>query len=96
MVEVHGFCDDRFAPLGALFRAGLEHGSDEGAAFATNLDQVTGIHLLCGGDLKKPFHPFQERHARGDVRKRIVKAFISHAGPVSRFDVALGPNFVRV
>jgi CubicO group peptidase (beta-lactamase class C family) len=38
MVEVRGFCDERFAPIGDLFRAGLESGRDEGASYAVDVN----------------------------------------------------------
>jgi CubicO group peptidase (beta-lactamase class C family) len=34
MVDVHGFCDERFAAIGDLFRANLRSGTDEGASLA--------------------------------------------------------------
>src|SRR5262249_840960 len=34
MVELRGFCDERFAPIGDLLVASLERGSDEGASLA--------------------------------------------------------------
>jgi CubicO group peptidase (beta-lactamase class C family) len=38
MVEVYGFCDERFAPIGDLLRAGLERGSDEGGSLAVAMN----------------------------------------------------------
>ena len=49
MVEVHGFCDRRFAPIGDQFRAGLESGSDEGASLAIDMKGDLVVDLW-GGD----------------------------------------------
>ena len=48
MVEVHGFCDERFAPIGDQFRAGLEDGSDEGASYAIDVNGELVVDLWGG------------------------------------------------
>jgi CubicO group peptidase (beta-lactamase class C family) len=48
MVEVHGFCDERFAAIGDQFRAGLEDGSDEGASYAIDLNGHLVVDLWGG------------------------------------------------
>jgi CubicO group peptidase (beta-lactamase class C family) len=48
MVEVHGFCDERFVAIGDLFRAGLERGSDEGASFAIAMNGECVVDLWGG------------------------------------------------
>ena len=37
MVAARGYCDERFAAIGELFRAGLQGGSDEGASLAVSM-----------------------------------------------------------
>ena len=69
---------------------------DVRAALAANFHQIAGILLLRRGNLKKPLHAIEERHARGDVRQRIVQAFPANARPIGRFHVALGANLVRI
>ncbi len=46
--EVHGFCDERFEPLGALFRSNQEQGVDEGASLAATLDGEFVVDLWAG------------------------------------------------
>jgi CubicO group peptidase (beta-lactamase class C family) len=48
MAEVHGVCDERFAPLRDLFRAGFERGSDEGASLAVMIDNRLVVDLWGG------------------------------------------------
>ena len=60
MAEVHGYCDERFAPLGDLFRTGFERGSDEGASLAVTMDDRLVVDLWGGyRDLAhtKPWEP---------------------------------------
>ncbi len=48
MGEVHGFCDERFEPLEALFRSNQEQGVDEGASLAVTLDGEFVVDLWGG------------------------------------------------
>jgi CubicO group peptidase (beta-lactamase class C family) len=48
MVEVHGFCDERFAVLGGLFRASLQKGTDEGASVAASVNGELVVDLWGG------------------------------------------------
>ena len=45
---MHGFCDERFTPLGDLFRAGFERGRDEGASLAVMIDNRLVVDLWGG------------------------------------------------
>jgi CubicO group peptidase (beta-lactamase class C family) len=48
MAEVQGFCDERFAALGDLFRAGFERGIDEGASLAVDMNAEVVVDLWGG------------------------------------------------
>ena len=48
MVEVDGFCDERFAPIGDAFRAGFERGSDLGASLAVTMNGEVVVDLWGG------------------------------------------------
>src|SRR5271154_2403166 len=48
MVEVQGFCDERFIPIRELFGAGLERGSDEGASYAVSMNGRCVVDLWGG------------------------------------------------
>ena len=65
-------------------------------SLAANLDQVAGVALLRRGYLEESADALQERCSSRDVSQRVVQAFPTHAGPVRRFDVTLGPNLIRV
>jgi CubicO group peptidase (beta-lactamase class C family) len=45
---VHGFCDERFAPIGEQFHTALESGDEEGAAYAVDLNGELVVDLLGG------------------------------------------------
>ena len=48
MVEVHGFCDDRFRPLEVVFRSNLDEGVDNGASLAVTLHGEPVVDLWGG------------------------------------------------
>ena len=48
MVEVHGFCDERFRPLEAALRSNLEQGVDIGASLAVTLHGEPVVDLWGG------------------------------------------------
>src|SRR5262245_56041293 len=48
MVAVRGFCDERFAAIGELFRTGFERGSDEGASLAVAMNGAVVVDLWGG------------------------------------------------
>ncbi len=48
MVEVHGFCDERFTSIRDLFGAGLDGGIDEGASFAISMNGQYVVDLWGG------------------------------------------------
>src|SRR5262249_15063127 len=48
MAEVHGFCDERFAPIGDQFRANLESRLDEGASYAIDVNGELAVDLWGG------------------------------------------------
>ena len=48
MVEVQGFCDERFTSIRDLFGAGLERGIDEGASYAVALNGQLLVDLWGG------------------------------------------------
>src|SRR6185312_10505556 len=48
MVEVHGFCDTRFAALDSAFRANFDEGLDRGAALAVALHGEPVVDLWAG------------------------------------------------
>jgi CubicO group peptidase (beta-lactamase class C family) len=48
MVEVHGFCDERFKPLEEAFRASLDGGVDKGSSFAVTLHGEPVVDLWGG------------------------------------------------
>ena len=60
MGEVHGFCDERFAALGALFRSNQEQGVDEGASLAATLDGEFVVDLWAGTTDRKRTQPWRE------------------------------------
>lgn len=58
MTELHGFCDERFAQLGDLFRHNLDAGVDNGACLAATLDGELVVDLWGGHadwGLEKPW-----------------------------------------
>ena len=48
MLEVHGFCDERFQPLRNLLQASLERGIDEGASLAVSVNGQFVVDLWGG------------------------------------------------
>jgi CubicO group peptidase (beta-lactamase class C family) len=48
MVEIHGFCDDRFRPFEEAFARNLERGVDKGAALAITLHGESVVDLWGG------------------------------------------------
>jgi CubicO group peptidase (beta-lactamase class C family) len=48
MVEVHGYCDERFTPIREHFRAEVESGRDEGAAYAIEINGELAVDLWGG------------------------------------------------
>ncbi len=48
MVEVYGFCDERFTSIRDLFGAGLDGGIDEGASFAISMNGQYVVDLWGG------------------------------------------------
>ncbi len=48
MVDIHGFCDERFRPLEAAFRRNLDSGLDKGASLAATLDGEYVVDLWGG------------------------------------------------
>jgi CubicO group peptidase (beta-lactamase class C family) len=58
--EVHGFCDERFAPIGEQFRGAYENGDEEGASYAVDVNGELAVDLWGGyRDLArtKPWEP---------------------------------------
>ncbi len=58
MGDVHGFCDERFEQLGALFRHNQDHGVDEGASLAVTLDGEFVVDLWAGTADRKRTRPW--------------------------------------
>ena len=58
MGDVHGFCDERFELLGALFRRNQDHGVDEGASLAVTLDGEFVVDLW-GGERTEQGDPWE-------------------------------------
>jgi CubicO group peptidase (beta-lactamase class C family) len=58
--EVHGFCDERFAALGALFRSNQEQGVDEGASLAATLGGEFVVDLWAGTTDRAKTQPWVE------------------------------------
>jgi CubicO group peptidase (beta-lactamase class C family) len=58
--DVHGFCDERFELLGALFRGNQDHGVDEGASLAVTLDGEFVVDLWGGTADRKRTRPWVE------------------------------------
>jgi CubicO group peptidase (beta-lactamase class C family) len=48
MTEIHGVCDERFAPVRDAFRANFDAGRDVGASFAVTLDGKTVVDIWGG------------------------------------------------
>lgn len=60
MTEIHGFCDERFAPLGDLFGRNLETGVDVGACLAVELAGEPVVDLWGGTSDWGLERPWQE------------------------------------
>lgn len=60
MGEIHGFCDERFAPLEALFRENQETGMDEGASLAVMHGEVPVVDLWAGTTDYERAEPWEE------------------------------------
>ena len=58
--EVHGFCDERFEALEALFRSNQEQGIDEGASLAATLDGEFVVDLWAGTTDRAKTQPWAE------------------------------------
>ena len=58
--DVHGFCDERFELLGALFRGNQDHGVDEGASLAVTLDGEFVVDLWGGTADRQRTRPWVE------------------------------------
>jgi CubicO group peptidase (beta-lactamase class C family) len=58
MVEIHGFCDERFRPLEDFFCASLDSGVDKGASFAVTLHGEPVVDLwggTCDYEMVRPW-----------------------------------------
>lgn len=69
---------------------------DVGSAFTADFHQFAGILLLRGSYDEEPLHALDKRRARGHVREGVMQALPTDARPVSRLQVALRANFVRI
>jgi CubicO group peptidase (beta-lactamase class C family) len=58
--ELHGFCDQRFEPLEALFRSNQESGIDEGASLAATLGGELVVDLWAGSTDYERTRPWVE------------------------------------
>jgi CubicO group peptidase (beta-lactamase class C family) len=58
--ELHGFCDQRFEPLEALFRSNQESGIDEGASLAATLGGELVVDLWAGSTDREHTRPWVE------------------------------------
>jgi CubicO group peptidase (beta-lactamase class C family) len=58
--QVHGFCDERFEPLAALFRANQDQGVDEGASLAATLGGELVVDLWAGTSDRTKTRPWEK------------------------------------
>ena len=58
--DVHGYCDERFEELGALFRHNQEAGVDEGASLAATLGGELVVDLWAGTRDRRRTQPWAE------------------------------------